>query len=107
MQNIRGEVVRELEASGDAGLHRVVWDLRRASPQQQGRGGGRGRFRSAPIQPGEYLVVLEFGDRKLMHELEVRDDPERPGSAFALEQEEAFNEAMEAHLEEVDRIDNE
>jgi len=108
VQDIRGEVVRELDAPGAAGLHHVTWDLRRASPQQQqqqqqgpgGRGGGR--FRSAPVQPGTYLLVLEVGERKLRHEIEVRDDPDRPGAAFALEQEDAFNEAMNRHLEEIE-----
>ncbi len=32
-----GRLVRELSGPGEAGLHRVVWDLREASPTQPGR----------------------------------------------------------------------
>ena len=77
--NAAGETVRELTAPGDAGLHRLFWDLRSgrgAAPVQPsklnsqtksdrpGEGSGAdaagrfGRFGGAPVPAGEYLVTL-------------------------------------------------
>ena len=39
-----GKQVRQIDASGQAGLHRTPWDLRETAPAGQG-GGGRGRAR--------------------------------------------------------------
>jgi photosystem II stability/assembly factor-like uncharacterized protein len=80
--NAAGETVRELNAPGGAGLHRVYWDLRsgrgaspvrpsplnsQLRPDRPGEsseaagpaGGGRfGRGGGAPVAPGQYLVTL-------------------------------------------------
>ncbi len=57
----KGEPVRRITGPATAGLHRVVWDLRR-SPQpqeQEGRQGRRRRSRSGPlVEPGEYTIRL-------------------------------------------------
>ncbi len=55
-----GEVVRRVTGPITAGLHRVVWDLRR-SPQSDEQEGGRGRRSRRPgplVGPGEYTITL-------------------------------------------------
>lgn len=47
----KGHLVRRLPGPGGAGLHRVVWDLRRASVASAGGG--------TLVSPGEYKVSLE------------------------------------------------
>jgi photosystem II stability/assembly factor-like uncharacterized protein len=56
----KGEPVRQMTGPTTAGLHRVVWDLRR-SPQPQEQEGRQGRHRSqagALVEPGEYTISL-------------------------------------------------
>ena len=74
--NEKGDVVAQVNAPGQAGLHRVAWDLRSPPPrdttaagrggraggggeddQPQGRGGGQGR----PVPPGMYAAQLGRG----------------------------------------------
>ncbi|MEE9131493.1 MAG: PDZ domain-containing protein [Phycisphaerales bacterium] len=109
-----GKTIRELEASGDAGLHHVGWDLRRPAPQrradaQRGRGFGGGRRfggrRGPAVAPGTYRVVLTVDDREFIQELGVAPDPEFPNSQFALEDEAFIEESDEEEPQPIDRID--
>jgi len=84
-----GQMVRELEASSEAAVNEVIWDLRLAAPYDAdearevfgggGRGGGRGFFgggaRGPSVMPGTYTVQLEAGGQTLTTALEVRGDP--------------------------------
>jgi len=57
IQDNQGATVNVLEASGDAGLQMIEWQLDRLGGG--GQGGGRGGFRRANrVQPGEYTAVL-------------------------------------------------
>jgi len=56
----KGEPVRQITGATTAGLHRVVWDLRR-SPQSREQESRRSRRRSRPgplVEPGEYRISL-------------------------------------------------
>jgi hypothetical protein len=100
IRNQAGEVLREVPAAamGDdatsAGLHRVIWDLRRdlneeeraaAEERAQGRGGGRGgggrgggRGGGPPlptVEPGAYVVALSVDDEVMIQRLSVVPDP--------------------------------
>ncbi|MEE2900276.1 MAG: hypothetical protein VX815_17590 [Gemmatimonadota bacterium] len=64
---ITGEVVRNLEGTGMAGMNRVHWNLRGDAPQggggrggggRGGGGGGRGGRQGPQAQPGVYNVTL-------------------------------------------------
>ncbi|MCZ6836370.1 MAG: PDZ domain-containing protein [Planctomycetota bacterium] len=84
IQDIRGRKVIELEVSGDAGLHRIPWDLRKAPPQgnqQQGR--RRFRRRGPLVMPGTYLVVLSVNGERSVQELTIMTDPDAPGMDVA------------------------
>ena len=70
-----GTLVRNLTATGEAGLNRVVWNLRRERPQ-----GRRGRFRrfGPRVQPGTYRAELTIGGESQTTRFEVRIDPQHP-----------------------------
>ena len=74
-----GEVFRDLEGSGDAGLNRVQWNLRGNPPERpQGGGGfGGGRFggNQAPIaDPGVYRVTLTVDGQSYSTTVRVLED---------------------------------
>jgi len=58
-----GKLIRELEGSGDRGLNRVVWDLRKDEEKY--------------VEPGTYTVKLSVGSVELEEKIEVRKS-ERP-----------------------------
>ncbi len=63
------------------GLHRTAWFMDEKGVRRPSRGGGRGRFggRGEPggtfALPGEYTLVMSFGDQKDTTVLEVKMDP--------------------------------
>lgn len=76
VQDAVGTPIRNLEGPGDAGLHRIVWDLR----GQARRGGGnrpaqRGGRGGGAIEPGDYAVSLKVGDNTLVQRIRVLPDP--------------------------------
>ena len=63
VKDARGEVVRALEGTADAGLNVAHWDLGGpAAPAQQGQG-GFGRRGAPPVAPGVYTVEVRQGNR--------------------------------------------
>jgi hypothetical protein len=102
--DFEGKTIRELQASADPGLHRIVWDLARAPsrPAGEGRGGpfgagrrgggagggpgrggagGQGPGRGGrgpsgpPASPGMYRVVLSVDGQEFAQALRVDADP--------------------------------
>ncbi len=85
--DLSGKVYRELTATGEPGLHRADWNLRRTprnGAARRGRGfgggrGGRGRFaRGRLVESGKYLAVLTVGDDVYTKEFRVETDPDYP-----------------------------
>jgi photosystem II stability/assembly factor-like uncharacterized protein len=75
-----GAVVRDLKGSKEAGLNRIVWDLRLNPPAlpQEGGGGGGGFFgapRGPRVQPGTYVVKVSAGDKTATTNVTVQEDP--------------------------------
>jgi photosystem II stability/assembly factor-like uncharacterized protein len=75
-----GAVIRELKGPKEAGLSRVVWDLRLNPPvvPTAGQGGGGGFFgnpRGPRVQPGEYVVKIAAGDKTTTGNVLVQEDP--------------------------------
>jgi photosystem II stability/assembly factor-like uncharacterized protein len=75
-----GAVVRDLKGSKEAGLNRIVWDLRLNPPAlpQEGQGGGGGFFgapRGPRVQPGVYMVKVSAGDKTTSGNVTVQEDP--------------------------------
>jgi len=80
-----GKTIRELTASPEAGLHRVLWDLRQSSvrpaPPSSARSGrfrgfGRGRGRTAG--PGTYTVVLTVDGSSQTQVVSIQQDADFP-----------------------------
>ena len=72
-----GEPLRELNGSGEPGLHRVSWDLRQASPRGGGNNHRGRRFRRARrVSPGTYGITLEVDGQKREGTLVVNIDPD-------------------------------
>ncbi|WP_419164836.1 VPS10 domain-containing protein [Candidatus Palauibacter sp.] len=85
-----GDVLRTMDASGEAGLNEVVWDFRvdRAFEADGGDGGG---FRGGPppgagprVLPGTYTVRLTVGGESQTADVGVRLDPRREAGQAAL-----------------------
>ena len=75
-----GAVVRDLKGTKEAGLNRVVWDLRLnpPSPPQEGQGGGGGFFgapRGPRVLPGTYTIKVAAGDKNATTNVVVQEDP--------------------------------
>lgn len=66
-----GNHIRELEPSGDAGFHEVVWDLRLEEEDANGE-----MMNPGPrVMPGTYIVELTTGSDIIQTEVVVRMDP--------------------------------
>jgi photosystem II stability/assembly factor-like uncharacterized protein len=70
--DLSGKVLREIDGKGEAGFNTVLWDMR---PKREGEAPpdyeqfeGRGRL----VEPGEYMVILEAGGRKLTQQAVIR-----------------------------------
>jgi len=76
-----GKVLRELTGKQEAGMNTVFWDMRAPRPQGQGPGGAAGGFGpgGGMVDPGEYVVTLEIGDKKLTKKALI---PKRMGWAL-------------------------
>ncbi len=85
-----GKVVREVEGTKEAGVNRVVWDLRARMPvapggeaeqgESAGEGGaGFGRFGRGGgglrVEPGEYTVKVTAGTYEQSKKVVVEEDP--------------------------------
>lgn len=76
-----GRVARTLNASGNAGVNRVTWDLTFDAPAAApagggGRGrGGRGGGGSIDVLPGTYTVTLAAGAQRISKDITVQLDP--------------------------------
>jgi photosystem II stability/assembly factor-like uncharacterized protein len=107
-----GKTMREFTASGEPGLYRVVWDLRRSQQLNSaaaGQGGPRGsqsggqsestagsattgqRVRSATatprVRPGTYRVVMTIDEKEISQPILVEPDPQLAPSIIAQEEE--------------------
>jgi len=68
-----GREIARLEGSTDAGINTVVWDMRRRPAKQEEAAQIR-RSRDVLEQwvpPGEYVIVLEIGEKRLMRRARI------------------------------------
>jgi photosystem II stability/assembly factor-like uncharacterized protein len=74
VRDAQGAVIREMQAADDAGINRVVWDLRANAPE--GVPNARGPF----VPPGTYRVFLSATGGSVSTPVQVEWDPEFPMS---------------------------
>jgi hypothetical protein len=75
-----GDTVRTLTGSGFPGLQRVTWDLNRDRPRPRGLGDPTSAEELRMALPGEYVVRLTLGKRKLEQRIVVTElAPDRLG----------------------------
>ncbi len=72
-----GKLLRELAGKGEAGMNSVSWDMR--LPRAPGQTPGFGGFGGGMVDPGEYVVTLELGDKKFTKKAAI---PKRMGWAI-------------------------
>jgi len=76
IQDLMGEELVTLEGGTQAGLNRVVWDMRRQltkeEMEQMEDSPRRRRRQGELVAPGEYVVVLQVGDKTLKRIAKVR-----------------------------------
>jgi len=70
-----GDTVRSLTGSGFPGMQRVTWDLNRERPRPRGLGDPTSADELRRVGPGEYVVHLTLGKRKLERKITVIDLP--------------------------------
>jgi photosystem II stability/assembly factor-like uncharacterized protein len=76
-----GAVLRDLKGPKEAGLNRIVWDLRLnpPAPPPEGQGGGGGGFFGTPrgprVIPGVYVLKISAGDKWATGNVLVQEDP--------------------------------
>jgi len=76
-----GRVVRELEGPAEAGVNRVVWDLREPAPPGGGGRGGQG----PEVAPGTYQVSVRVGGAESSTTVQVLPDPRNQGVEFFIQ----------------------
>ena len=122
--NAAGETVRTLEVGGDAGLNRVMWDLReeqsteirmRTAPafadwvpldEDRTRDSPIGRI-SILASPGEYTVTLRAGDVEASQPLTVLKDPKSEGTLEDVAEQTAMLREIKSDIERVAGMVNE
>jgi photosystem II stability/assembly factor-like uncharacterized protein len=70
-----GDTVRTLTGSGIPGLQQVVWDLTSQRPRPRGLGDPTSRDELRRVPPGNYVVHLTLGARKLERPIVVTELP--------------------------------
>jgi len=71
-----GKELSSLTGSKKAGISSVVWNMqRRLTKEERERGGFRMRSR-ALVSPGEYVVTLQIGEKKLTRKALIRPMPD-------------------------------
>ena len=71
-----GDTVRTLTGTGYPGLQRVTWDLLRGRPRPRELGGPTAPADLRRVLPGEYVVHLNLGGRRLQQRIVVKDWPQ-------------------------------
>jgi photosystem II stability/assembly factor-like uncharacterized protein len=59
-----GKIISRLEGEANAGINSVIWNMRRQPTKEEAAQMWR-RRRGILVPPGEYVVILEVGDKKL------------------------------------------
>jgi hypothetical protein len=71
-----GNELNSLRGSKKAGIHKVRWNMQRRLTKEEQKRTGMARARiQRVVSPGEYLVVLQVGEKKLTRKAKIRAMP--------------------------------
>jgi photosystem II stability/assembly factor-like uncharacterized protein len=70
-----GQVIRSLDGPAEAGLNRVIWDLRETNPFDDQSSGGRFQLTGPEVLPGTFGIRVRVADAEASGQLEVLPDP--------------------------------
>jgi photosystem II stability/assembly factor-like uncharacterized protein len=70
-----GDTIRHLSGPGYPGVGHVTWDLTRDKARPRELGGPTSRDDLKRVEPGDYVVQLAVGSRKLVQHIVVREWP--------------------------------
>jgi hypothetical protein len=77
IKDASGKTIRELDSPREAGISRIIWDLRYEPPDYP----ARGEMVEPPlVLPGEYQVTLSSSGSELTKPLDVQGDPRTDAS---------------------------
>jgi hypothetical protein len=93
--DVEGDVLRELRAASDPGLHRVAWDLTRTPRKATGTAPAKP---GGPVPEGVYRLVLTVDGQAFTQTVRIERDPAAPPEADGAEEE--SNSGEEAEREE-------
>ncbi len=71
VKDASGNIINDLEGTGDAGFNTAVWDLTRAGARE-GSGGGGSRRGPPLVRAGSYTVELTVGSQTVEGTIKVR-----------------------------------
>jgi photosystem II stability/assembly factor-like uncharacterized protein len=104
VKDVSGRTVAELNASKEAGLHHVVWNLQTVNIPRGFGGANQGDLESNPfvqslfgsgVRAGTYRIVLNVDGKELAVALNVEGDPNAPRTAMgAIDEVERERELM-------------
>jgi photosystem II stability/assembly factor-like uncharacterized protein len=99
-----GRLVRSVEATNDAGVNRVTWDLAGAPavPWRDTGEWNRGGSDGPPVVPGRYRAVLTIGAQRLTTPVDVLADPRARWTQAQYEVRYAFLKALDDELSAID-----
>ena len=130
IQDSKGQTIRTLQGTGNAGLNRVYWDLRdapskrvtyRTTPllapeirvgpdgirESEGGFGGGGGALAIMQPPGTYTVKLSVGGRDYTQQLRVLKDPHSGGTEADIAAQQQMLTTLRRDLDEaVDAVNN-
>ncbi|MFC1564695.1 hypothetical protein ACFL6G_07140 [candidate division KSB1 bacterium] len=69
-----GNTIRELEGTGNKGINRIAWDLRKIDESSDTQRRGRRGPRYTDVEPGEYIVKLTAGGMEYQQTVRVVPD---------------------------------
>jgi hypothetical protein len=64
ISDISGAEVATRTGPSDAGINRVLWDMRPGEDEDTGRSGFLRRMRTPPLPAGDYLITVEVGGER-------------------------------------------
>ncbi len=82
IQDFAGRTVRELDAGGEPGLHRVEWNLMMQEQPTLLTMVAGGEKHNVPAPPGMYTVVLTVDDDTYKQGLKLEPDPTTPNAVL-------------------------